>query len=182
MNELREAAQRLVDAVTVYLKARAAGEAADDWADGLADGNDEDADLEAERDAVRANRALRTADNCLKKSNAELRAALAAPHAPHKMIADHCENCGMSGASISFTGQTTCRGAPRAPEGPPSGPWRVAQNAGARPQPRFVEYWEGPLPEQYGARWEPNGFPSAEEAQVVCDALNALSQRKRDAK
>jgi hypothetical protein len=61
-----------------------------------------------------------------------------------------------------------------APARTPSGPWRVVQNAGAQPQPRFVEYWEGPLPEQYGAHWVPNGFPSAEEAQAVCDALNAL--------
>ena len=69
------------------------------------------------------------------------------------------------------------RGEAGSPE-PPIGPWRVAQNAGAQRQPRFVEYWEGPLPEQYGARWEPNGFPSAEEAQAVCDALNALHQRE----
>jgi len=64
----------------------------------------------------------------------------------------------------------------------PVGPWRVIQNAGAQPQPRFVEYWEGPLPEQYGAQWVPNGFPTAEEAQAVCDALNAHSQRIQEEK
>lgn len=68
------------------------------------------------------------------------------------------------------------RAALPAPE-PPPGPWRVAQNAGATPQPRYVEYWEGPRLEQYGARWVPNGFPSAEEAQAVCDALNRMERK-----
>lgn len=62
-------------------------------------------------------------------------------------------------------------------EAPPNGPWRVAQQSGLIPQPRFVEYYEGPRPEQYGARWDANGFPTAEEAQAVADALNRLERR-----
>lgn len=62
-------------------------------------------------------------------------------------------------------------------EVPTGGPWRVSQSVGTTPQPYFVEYYEGPLPEQYGARWDPNGFPTAEEAQAIANALNRLERR-----